>query len=101
MLGRSAIYLQGRYEVQVLDSYMHPLDGANDYGAIYELKNADVNASLPPENWRTYEITVTPCATATFGHRSCSQRARHAGRNNTALIKRARCAAKKERACPS
>lgn len=55
--GNSGIYLQGRYEVQVLDSYLHPLDGANDCGAIYELKNADVNASLPPENWQTYEIT--------------------------------------------
>ena len=55
--GNSGIYLQGRYEVQVLDSYMHPLDGANDCGAIYELKNADVNASLPAENWQTYEIT--------------------------------------------
>jgi hypothetical protein len=55
--GNSGIYLQGRYEVQVLDSYMHPLEGANDCGAIYELKNADVNAALPPENWQTYEIT--------------------------------------------
>ena len=55
--GNSGVYLQGRYEVQVLDSYMHPLDGANDCGAIYELKNADVNASLPAENWQTYEIT--------------------------------------------
>lgn len=55
--GNSGIYLQGRYEVQVLDSYQHPLDGMNDCGAIYELKNADVNASLPPENWQTYEIT--------------------------------------------
>jgi hypothetical protein len=55
--GNSGIYLQGRYEVQVLDSYQHPLDGANDCGAIYELKNADVNAALPPETWQTYEIT--------------------------------------------
>jgi Domain of Unknown Function (DUF1080) len=55
--GNSGIYLQGRYEVQVLDSYGHPLDGANDCGAIYELKNADVNASLPAETWQTYEIT--------------------------------------------
>jgi Domain of Unknown Function (DUF1080) len=54
--GNSGIYLQGRYEVQVLDSFDHPLDGANDCGAIYELKNADVNAALPPENWQTYEI---------------------------------------------
>jgi hypothetical protein len=55
--GNSGIYLQGRYEVQVLDSYQHPLDGANDCGAIYELKNADVNAALAPETWQTYEIT--------------------------------------------
>lgn len=55
--GNSGIYLQGRYEVQVLDSYQHPLDGANDCGAIYELKNADVNAALPAETWQTYEIT--------------------------------------------
>lgn len=55
--GNSGIYLQGRYEVQVLDSFDHSLEGANDCGAIYELKNADVNAALPPENWQTYEIT--------------------------------------------
>ncbi|MES1188636.1 MAG: DUF1080 domain-containing protein [Myxococcales bacterium] len=55
--GNSGIYLQGRYEVQVLDSYQHPLDGANDCGAIYEVKNADVNASLPAQTWQTYEIT--------------------------------------------
>ena len=55
--GNSGVYLQGRYEVQVLDSYQHPLEGANDCGAIYELKNADANASLPPENWQTYDIT--------------------------------------------
>lgn len=55
--GNSGIYLQGRYEVQVLDSYMHPLQDKNDCGAIYEVKDADVNASMPPENWQTYEIT--------------------------------------------
>jgi hypothetical protein len=55
--GNSGIYLQGRYEVQVLDSYMHPLQDKNDCGAIYEVKDADVNASMPPETWQTYEIT--------------------------------------------
>ncbi len=54
--GNSGIYLQGRYEVQVLDSYEHPLEGANDCAAIYELKNADVNAAEPPGTWQTYEI---------------------------------------------
>jgi len=55
--GNSGIYLQGRYEVQVLDSYMHPLQDKNDCGAIYEVKDSDVNASMPPETWQTYEIT--------------------------------------------
>lgn len=55
--GNSGVYLQGRYEVQVLDSYNHPLEGANDCGAIYELKNADLNAAMPPETWQTYEIS--------------------------------------------
>lgn len=55
--GNSGIYLMGRYEVQVLDSYMHALQGMNDCGAIYELKDADVNAALAAETWQTYEIT--------------------------------------------
>jgi len=55
--GNSGVYLQGRYEVQVIDSFMHALEGANDCAAIYELKNADSNQALPPETWQTYEIT--------------------------------------------
>jgi Domain of Unknown Function (DUF1080) len=55
--GNSGVYLQGRYEVQILDSYQHPLMGANDCGAVYELEDASRNAALPPENWQTYDIT--------------------------------------------
>jgi Domain of Unknown Function (DUF1080) len=55
--GNSGIYLQGRYELQVLDSHQHPLEGANDCGAIYELKDADENAALPAGSWQTYDIT--------------------------------------------
>jgi len=54
--GNSGIYLQGHYECQILDSYDHPLEGKNDEGAIYEVKDADVNASLPAEVWQTYDI---------------------------------------------
>lgn len=55
-LGNSGIYLQGRYEIQILDSYGRPLSGANDGAAIYGQKDADANAALPLEKWETYDI---------------------------------------------
>ncbi|MFK4694278.1 family 16 glycoside hydrolase [Streptomyces pristinaespiralis] len=52
----SGVYLQDRYEIQVLDSYGVPpaVDGA---AAIYQRKAADVNAAKPPGTWQTYDIT--------------------------------------------
>jgi hypothetical protein len=55
--GNSGVYLQGRYEVQILDSFDRPLRDANDGGALYGVKDADVNASQPAETWQTYDIT--------------------------------------------
>jgi 3-keto-disaccharide hydrolase/PA14 domain-containing protein/carbohydrate binding protein with CBM35 domain len=52
----SGVYMQDRYEIQVLDSYgIDPLQ-TNDAAAIYNQKAADSNAALPPENWQTYDI---------------------------------------------
>lgn len=51
----SGVYLQGRYEVQVLDSY--GLDSRDDdCGGIYKLVAPMVNACRPPEHWQTYDI---------------------------------------------
>ena len=51
----SGVYLQGRYELQVLDSY--GLDSKdNDCGGIYTLAAPMVNACRPPEQWQTYDI---------------------------------------------
>jgi len=51
----SGVYCQGRYEVQVLDSY--ELDSKDDdCGGIYKLAAPMVNACRPPENWQTYDI---------------------------------------------
>lgn len=51
----SGVYLQGRYEVQVLDSY--GLDSKDDdCGGIYKLAAPMVNACRPPEQWQTYDI---------------------------------------------
>jgi hypothetical protein len=53
--GNSGVYVQGRYEVQVLDSYgLAPSLG--DCGAIYGKHVAAVNACRPPERWQSYDI---------------------------------------------
>ena len=51
----SGVYIQGRYEVQVLDSY--GLDSKDDdCGGLYKLAAPMLNAGRPPENWQTYDI---------------------------------------------
>lgn len=56
--GNSGVYVQGRYEVQVLDSY--GLESkANDCGAIYEVAPPKVNACKAPTVWQSYDIEFT------------------------------------------
>jgi uncharacterized protein YceK len=54
--GNSGVFLDNRYEIQVLESYgLEPLiDGC---GSVYNHKAASVNAAKPPMEWQTYDIT--------------------------------------------
>lgn len=57
--GNSGVYLQGRHEVQVLDSF-GLVPGGGDCGAIYGVKIPDFNACLEPGVWQSYDIDFVP-----------------------------------------
>ena len=57
MAGNSGVYLQDRYEIQVLGTKAgDEAPALNEAGAIYNIKAADSNASTGPGTWQAYDI---------------------------------------------
>lgn len=54
--GNSGVFLMGRYEVQVLDSYENTTYADGQAASVYGQYPPLVNAMRPPGNWNTYDI---------------------------------------------
>ncbi len=69
----SGLYLQSRYECQVLDSFAIP-PGNNGSGALYRFREPDLNMCLPPLAWQTYDIKFTAPRWASDGTKTRNAR---------------------------
>lgn len=57
--GNSGVFMQGMYEVQILDNYKNETYVNGQAGSIYKQTPPLVNAMNPPGEWNTYDIIYT------------------------------------------
>jgi hypothetical protein len=81
--GNSGLYLQGRYEVQMLDSF--GLAGRdNECGGIYKIASPSINMCFPPLSWQTYDVDFTEAEYDASGKKT--KNARMTVRHNGVVI---------------
>jgi hypothetical protein len=54
--GNSGVFMQGRYEIQILDSYQNKTYYHGQAGAVYKQYAPLVNACRKPGEWQAYDI---------------------------------------------
>lgn len=54
--GNSGVFLMGRYEVQILNSYQNRTYADGQAAALYGQKPPDANVTLPAGKWNSYDI---------------------------------------------
>ena len=65
--GNSGVFMQGMYEVQVMNSYQNPTYRNGQAGAIYKQTPPLVNATSKMGDWNTYDIIYTAPVFTTNG----------------------------------
>ncbi len=101
--GNSGIYLQGRYELQILESFEKP---ANDTccGAIFRMRAPNENVSKRPDEWQSFDITFHAARFDAVGGKISNARVTilHNGRtiHNDAMIPRSTGKGDPESAAP-
>lgn len=101
----SGVYLQGRYEIQVLDSWRVAEPGKGDCGALYNHAAPLVNASRRPDEWQAYDAVFRAPRYDTDGNRTENARVTllHNGRviqNNVELSRQTGGAVDEDYAAP-
>ncbi|MDQ3786584.1 MAG: DUF1080 domain-containing protein [Actinomycetota bacterium] len=71
--GNSGVFLQERYEVQVLESYGKP-PAINEAGSIYNKRAPNVNAATASGTWQTYDITFRAARFDSAGNKTANAR---------------------------
>ena len=71
--GNSGLYVTGRYEVQILDSF--GLAGKdNECGGIYKVAEPAQNLCYPPLRWQTYDVDFTSAKFDADGKKTANAR---------------------------
>ena len=65
----SGVYLQERYEIQILDSF-GVIEGVHDCGVLYAQITPAINMCYPPLTWQTYDIDFTAARYDASGHKT-------------------------------